>query len=474
MLTSVIIFLIASLLIALITFIIYKNINPKKYQYELVTTGNKGLFIFGLFFAIVGAGVMILMGVGNLTFLSSEQDVTVLVSILGGLFSILGVLVIADLTFGREAIDGNEIIIKRFYTKEKRIPISDIANILPAGNQGFVFVNKMGKRIFTMSFGTGKMQEFMNLVNERRKNPIGNIEILSTNKNNTIEESEELLKKYEIIGKDYKSRGKSRLVNQIMASTYPALIDLVFVTCFFILGQNIVAYIFLGLSAVSLAIIIPSIIKRNKNLSKEMRENSDVDIGRKYYASSPIVNGTNMTAQKNKIFILIIFPVILAFVSVIFLRRTVTYVPYEQSELTQVTGHLEYFSGGKGSILNFGLKETKTEYRLSQTDGKYFDYSFKNEIHEGDLITILINPNVEDKEFSRKGVEKTLYNYAYMIKSSEKTYFDYGDYIKAFNDTKASSFVISASSAVGVVGCIALIVSSKKTYEKNKAKAITL
>lgn len=86
----------------------------------------------------------------------------------------------------------------------------------------------------------------MNLVNERRKNPIGNIEILSTNKNNTVEESEELLKKYEIIGKDYKTRGKSRLVNQIMASIYPTFIDLVFVTCFFILGQNILAIYFLA------------------------------------------------------------------------------------------------------------------------------------------------------------------------------------------------------------------------------------
>lgn len=424
------------LLISIITTIIilYKGKYTKRKQYEFVTTSYKKYRIFGYVFVGVGLFLELIGVILSFIFNKNSNSETLIPTIMGLFFYILSLLIILDQYFDYEAIENDTIIVHRFYCKEKRISISEIDNITFAGT-GIIFQKKDGKLAFTMDIATNGIQEFINIVNERRKHNIIGINQLATNINDKLDNTD-LDSKYELIGKHYRENSTKKI--KYLTIGNPILFCVLFVCSLilFVFEKSIFATIFLVLS---IAIFLG--IKYYINKQKKELEFDDEELGINHILSDNKVKGYGIRKRKNTLLSGILISSLCLTLGIIALTIVHNTSLIDKSELTSQTYHFEYVRSEKNYIA-FGFYEKDTEYRIPSYCTKYFNKSFYTSINDNDEVTILIDKS-DDISMNKKNVNKHYYNDLYGITAKEVNYFTYEDYCKGFNHDNNIGKVIS-------------------------------
>lgn len=427
--------------LSLIVFLGRSNISRN--NYDFATTSNKVYKILGYLFAFSGISVEI---IGLLVSIFDKNNPICFVPVgMGAFFFILSILVLMDQFFDYEAIEGNEVVIHRFYMKAKHIPIKSISDHSVNNYNKCLFYKHDGSFAFAINPHTGGLEKFISLLSSRKK--LLNSEMYE-------EEQKEHEAKLELIGNDYRDSYQKRRIIFVLSMM---LFDIIVILICVVISNYIDSKkmtVFLIISTVLASIIIFAIIFSALNKMKEELKLSNKILGERYAPKSNLVVGHAKTRIRKTIIIgSAFFLFFILFGLLLFLLISIDKLVLE-SELIPKTYHLEYVEKRKGEIA-LGFMESDTEYRVSSYSSKYFDVSFLEVAKKNDEITIMID-NSEDHKLNNKYISKHYQNTLYSVIYNGHEYYTYNDYYLGYKDNVKLGNVISyISFAIG--GCSIII-----------------
>ncbi len=424
-------------------------------DYDFSTGATKSLLIFVhaaflISFSVIASEIIIY-------FFSNNKSALWVVYGTFLFFAIFELAVLYGLYFTYEAIKGDEVCVRRFFTV-KKIKISDIRSINKFGPLTFVFKNRYNESLFLVDTFTKGVNELIRIINEK-------------NSDATSDESTEARIAQEKavlteIGREYRATYKQRRKKLIISFSLggTAVLSGIALLMFAIGTGAVMIAVICVIGALALAFYL---IVSIQGMKKELREDN-VSLGNKHKFENKRVKG----ASKNKFKRICIFCVSLMLMGAAFmlpLLGILGHRPKNYAELTRVTGTLEYCReyGGTSSYIAIGLYDLPTEYRLTSVYLYEFDYSFFDDVEVGDTVTVFVD-NDEARELSRKDDDKTQWNHIYYLATDDKEYFTYDDYVKSRERNNRSGFIIVW---VGIAAIVAAAVTLISVYFVCKRRA---
>lgn len=416
-----------SILISLYIFItIYaKKLNEKeKYEFKTYPTKKLTILINLLFFGI-GIGLILLSFV--LLLIERYQKGYLIITSVGGGFGLLALLVHYSIHVQYDAIQGGYLYYRRF-TKLNTLLINEIHSIEIVGASIVIITNSGGK--LTIDSHTGGAIELFERIKTRISDLIYNYNsyIPEERKPNEEETRIQLEKEKEtlsLLGQEYRNNYNTVKKNYIISMSSLLLCISLILVLLSIYFRSIILGV---ISAILIVIIIFVGIVKPLSTKKEELKNSDEWLGYNYRNCSKKLKGASkQRLKKNLIFVSISFIITLG-IAILYLTLSSS-KPLDKEILKEVDVQVEYREKSKDYI-HLGLKTYKTEYRVASYALAYLEDSFLEEINPGDIITILIDPKEQLKGMTANN--RTAWAYTYGIKTNDKTYLSYDEYVEGF------------------------------------------
>ena len=483
-------------LIALFTiYVILEKKKVDKEKYEFKTGMNKGYLVFSIIF--IALGLILLGGSIALYFTNVPEGCWVCFG-MGVVFALLAEIVLYDNLLDFEAIDNNEVVIKRV-SKRRRVDIKEIKilSISLIQNSALFAFDKNNKKLFAMALQTGNIGEFVELLSKKSIelnsdmtiNFLGSQSFTSEGYLQYIGKLDEVNVKKEIVtteklekrknekevfiqvGEEYKKnipiklkKEKTKFIITFFASTICFLLGSYFLRNTFFL------------------IIVPFVlsgeIKAYLNIKKRTIEEEKQDpeeLGRKHYYSNERVVGHSQMKRKNAKVLSIFF---LVFGLVITIPTFFCFfaTPIPKEEMIEVEGTISYIKLDEddGDYIAIGIKEEQSiEYRIYSKYHSEINETIFEKDGSGEKIVLFVENEEPIKNKSEFDEDKTHWVDAFIINIDGEDYLSYEGYQKGFiKDNNIGKVMCVVSGLVSLTSLGSLIFVVKYYNKKEKEETI--
>ncbi|MCH5172367.1 MAG: hypothetical protein J1F31_06040 [Erysipelotrichales bacterium] len=460
--------LISSIVLVLLytLIIIAKHKKPNKHFYEIST---KPSILYNILLNFLYGCNMLLLIIFVIASFSKVMPTEEFSFTIGFVVSCVIILVLLCCNyFVYAGIKENKVYVHTVF-KTKIIPIGDIKHIKEVLHFSIKFYDINHKTLFVLGsdfFKSGDVVLFIKNKKQEETDYVCNIiENKVYSEYNFLDSNDE--KRLISLGQEYRNNFEKFRKQYIIINLIVALL-VVLIFC----GLSIVAKsVVYGLCFALPFIIIDFILVRRKlkQMAAELNKD-DKFLGLKYRFRFKNIKGEH----KNIIHKITNYCVLGIIVTGVFASFTAMFrnTPYDYEDLTTITYEMKSFEK-KENRNRFSITfNNNIEYDLPAFNVKNFDYSFIDEVEEGDLVTLLIKESNYKVHIGKDDIYT--YTYFYGVNANGKDYFTYDDYIKGFNDFYVGDdmlyYELGVSIALGLIILVSYIVFKSK--EKNETVGI--
>ena len=371
--------------------------------------------------------------------------------------AIIGLLVVYMGYAQFEAIKGDKLYVRRFI-KIREIKIEDVRSIEVAGRSYAI-----------------ESQGFTLIIYGKNVNAEALIELLKSRKNDgyyhlnddcVVYSDQEEREKLRRLGREYRENfPKYKRKQLLIIGIGFAVIFLVYFGVMSVVADYFILPELLIYGSILAGAFIFITLRIKKILEREL-ERDDEYLGFKHGRENVNVKGSAKNKFKVSLLIIIVFCIPALVVSLV-VSMDAFDEPVAKNSLTAVSGELEYIRFTRYDAL-IGLKDDPIEYRINSADDGLFDLDFTKEVSVSDAVTVYIVENEEATEFFENGRKGWVY--AYVVKTDEKEYLSYENYVEWFENNRNIAFGLFVGglsfSGVGIIASLIAFAVYKKRAEK--------
>lgn len=389
----------------------YKKIYKLGYEYCIRSSKVFGILIYVFYFALTATEIGVYINdpldeSGNFPF----------VCIIYVVLHLFLLFLLYIYYFHYDAIKGDKIYFHRMFFS-RSINIQNI-NYFNAGAI-FLIVDKKSNSIYRIYTLESKKNKFIFLIEKKKA------ELMDA----PPDDSEVLIS----LKKEYQNNYKS-IKRKIVITYLFHLILVILLLCGLSLFAKDLFYVWkiaVPYAVVKLIILFIIIIDSKSDLKL-----NDLEVGivNKYfgkYIKEP--HHTIYTMLATDFGFVFLFFMFVGFLACLLKENPVSY----ENLITVTMKFKEYDEHGYNDYFTLKFSDVEVEYYLIDYTQEYHDFSFIDEINEGDSVTLLVGKSNWSRVHYVKDEDKhytTYFNYIYGIKVGEKDYFTYNDYIKIYDD----------------------------------------